>query len=128
MSRATAIIAAVFMVWATGRAIDHEAAAHSLACPPPPTARQLASLPTEYPRFYRQLRISFGRSWKDAAVVAWKEGSWHWWARNGQYLGTFQMGSFARGEYGHANHLPGQVIAAAKYWRDAGWSPWECQP
>ena len=47
-------------------------------------------------------------------------------ARNGQYLGLFQMGSFARARYGHSSSALGQARAAHAYWLDAGWSPWEC--
>jgi hypothetical protein len=49
-------------------------------------------------------------------------------AHNGQYLGMFQMGSFARGRYGHSSNPWGQARAAARYYRDAGWSPWACRP
>jgi hypothetical protein len=98
------------------------------ACNPPPTAAKIASLPREYPRFNRALHIHFGRSWREAAIVSWKEGTWHHWATNGQYLGTFQMGRGEREEYGHGNTLAAQVAAAARYWRVAGWSPWECKP
>lgn len=100
------------------------------ACPPPPSAAKIASLPTQYPLFHRALRKEFGRSWVQAAIVSWKEGSWHSWASNGQYQGTFQMGSYARSTYGHGPTLVHQVIAAAKYWRASGkdWSPWECKP
>ena len=47
-------------------------------------------------------------------------------ARNGQYLGLFQMGSFARARYGHSWSALGQARAAHAYWLDAGWSPWSC--
>lgn len=50
------------------------------------------------------------------------------WANNGQYLGLFQMGSFARSRYGHGWNPWAQARAAHRYYRDAGWSPWECQP
>jgi hypothetical protein len=48
------------------------------------------------------------------------------WARNGQYLGLFQMGDYARSTYGHGYNPWTQARAAATYWRDAGWRPWEC--
>jgi hypothetical protein len=52
------------------------------------------------------------------------------WATNGQYLGTFQMGYFARGKYGHGNNVWVQAKAAYAYFVDSGkdWSPWTCKP
>jgi hypothetical protein len=87
-------------------------------------------LDIQYPQFKRALVIHFGSSWKEAAIVSWGEGSWHWNAKNGQYLGTFQMGSRERAIYGHSNTLAGQVAAASRYWRASGrdWSPWSCKP
>jgi hypothetical protein len=87
-------------------------------------------LATQYPQFKRALVIHFGSRWKEAAIVSWGEGSWHWDAKNGQYLGTFQMGAREREIYGHSNTLAGQVAAASRYWRASGkdWSPWDCKP
>jgi hypothetical protein len=68
----------------------------------------------------------------EAWAVAYCEtgGTMSVWANNGQYLGLFQMGSFARSTYGHSHHPWGQARAAAAYWRASGrdWSPWTCQP
>lgn len=94
-----------------------------------PTAHDLYTrLPREYPRFKRALVMYFGRSWKDAAVVSYGEGSWHKDAENGQYLGTFQMGSRERARYGHGPDLVSQTRAASRYWSESGWSPWDCRP
>ncbi len=49
-------------------------------------------------------------------------------ARNGQYLGLFQMGDYARSTYGHSWTALGQARAAHRYFLDAGWSPWQCLP
>ena len=49
-------------------------------------------------------------------------------AHNGQYLGMFQMGSYARSRYGHGDTPLEQARAAHAYWQDAGWSPWQCSP
>lgn len=54
--------------------------------------------------------------------------TWNVWASNGQYRGLFQMGSFARARYGHGRDPWTQAKAAFNYYREAGWSPWECQP
>lgn len=52
------------------------------------------------------------------------------WASNGQYLGMFQMGYFARSKYGHSSTALGQARAAFAYFVDSGrdWSPWSCKP
>jgi len=47
-------------------------------------------------------------------------------ARNGQYLGLFQMGAYARARYGHGPTPSRQARAAHAYYLDAGWSPWTC--
>jgi hypothetical protein len=51
-------------------------------------------------------------------------------ARNGQYEGIFQMGSFARARYGHGWDAWSQARAAYRYFVASGqdWSPWECRP
>jgi len=111
--------------WLVSRAL-----AAPQGCNPPPTAAKLAELPSEYPRFHRALRSArgFGVSWRDAAVVAWREATWHAWARNGQYLGTFQLGALERAAHGHGATLEEQVYAAASLWHARGWSAWECRP
>lgn len=51
-------------------------------------------------------------------------------AYNGQYLGIFQMGSYARSKYGHGTTPLEQARAAYAYFVDSGrdWSPWSCKP
>lgn len=93
-----------------------------------PTAHDFWRLRHEYPRFRQALVREFGAHWIEAAIVSYGEGSWHSWATNGQYLGTFQMGSSERDLYGHGATLVDQVVAAARYWRRDGWSPWDCRP
>ena len=74
----------------------------------------------------------FGRYCSQAIAVASCEtgGTFSVWAQNGQYLGLFQMGSYARSRYGPANHAWGQARAAYRYFVDSGrdWSPWSCRP
>jgi hypothetical protein len=70
-------------------------------------------------------------SYCDQAIqVAWCESRLHPDARNGQYLGLFQMGSYARELYGHGPTAHDQAIAAHKYFISSGrdWSPWSCKP
>jgi len=55
-------------------------------------------------------------------------GAYNTNATNGQYLGLFQMGSYARARYGHGSSADAQARAAHRYWLDSGWSPWSCRP
>lgn len=74
------------------------------------------------------IRYVFGRYATEALAVAKCESGLSVWAQNGQYLGLFQMGDFARGAYGHSTTPLGQARAAYNYFMDSGWSPWECKP
>jgi SLT domain-containing protein len=51
-------------------------------------------------------------------------------ARNGQFLGMFQMGAGERSRYGHSHTALGQSVAAYRYFIATGrdWSPWQCRP
>lgn len=51
-------------------------------------------------------------------------------AQNGQYLGMFQMGNYARSAYGHGYTPLEQAYAAYRYFVASGrdWSPWSCKP
>lgn len=76
--------------------------------------------------------------WHDSATqavrIAWCEGSLNPWAGNGQYQGTFQMGSGERKRWGHGKNLWAQARAAKDYsdysLRVSGyrWGPWQCRP
>lgn len=72
----------------------------------------------------------FGRHCDDALVVAHCESRFQTEAQNGQYLGLFQMGSYARELYGHGGSAKRQAEAAFDYFVDSGrdWSPWGCKP
>jgi hypothetical protein len=65
-----------------------------------------------------------------AMRVAWCESRLDTTARNGQYLGLFQMGSYARELYGHGSTAHDQAVAAHRYFVSSGsdWSPWSCKP
>lgn len=65
---------------------------------------------------------------QQALRVARCEGNFNPYAQNGQYLGTFQMGSYARSVYGHGWTIYEQAVAAYRYYLAAGWSPWQCSP
>ena len=51
-------------------------------------------------------------------------------ARNGQYLGLWQMGEWERDTYGHGWNPWAQAFAAHRYYVFTGrdWSPWSCRP
>jgi hypothetical protein len=78
----------------------------------------------------RAICASFGSYCSQAIRVASCESHLSIWARNGQYLGLFQMGAYARARYGHSWNAWGQARAAYRYFRDAGysWAPWSCKP
>lgn len=74
---------------------------------------------------------TFGSACSAALAVASCESGLSVRAYNGQYLGLFQMGSYARSKYGHHPTSPwAQSRAAYRYYRDSGsdWSPWSCRP
>jgi hypothetical protein len=74
----------------------------------------------------------FGPYCSQALSVAYCEtgGTFSVYAQNGQYLGLFQMGDYARSTYGHSTNAYWQARFAYNYFVDAGrdWSPWECKP
>ena len=71
-------------------------------------------------------------NWQDRAdrvkafdVIACETGGkFNTTAKNGQFLGLFQMGSWARSRYGHGETARAQARAAYSYWRESGWSGW----
>lgn len=79
------------------------------------------------------IRHVFGPRYGSQAVrVASCEtgGTFDVWAKNGQYLGLFQMGSSERARYGHGWNPWVQARAARRYFLASGrdWSPWSCKP
>lgn len=76
------------------------------------------------------IRSVFGAYGDQAVAVARCESGLYVYAQNGQYLGLFQMGEYARARYGHSWTALGQSRAAYAYFRDSGsdWSPWQCKP
>ncbi|HXI66973.1 MAG TPA: hypothetical protein VNH41_03470, partial [Steroidobacteraceae bacterium] len=70
----------------------------------------------------------FGSHCSEAISVATCESTLNVYARNGDYEGLFQFGSFARAHYGFAWNALTQARAAYRYFLDAGWSPWQCRP
>lgn len=65
-----------------------------------------------------------------AIKVSFHEGGWRTEARNGQYRGTFQMGTWERATYGHGSSYDAQARASSRYFYASGadWSPWEVKP
>ena len=72
----------------------------------------------------------FGPYCQQALRVSYCESRWSTSAQNGQYLGLFQMGSYARAKYGHGADAWTQSEAAFRYFADSGfrWGPWSCRP
>ena len=72
----------------------------------------------------------FGPYCSQALRVAWCESRLQVGAANGQYLGLFQMGSYARDRYGHGPDPWTQAEAAFRYFADQhfSWGPWQCKP
>jgi hypothetical protein len=66
---------------------------------------------------------------QEAIAVAWCESHLSTTARNGQYLGLFQMGSSERRLFGHGPSAHEQAVAAHRYFVLSGsdWSPWSCR-
>ena len=88
-------------------------------------ARRLQTLPPK-----AAICDAFDRYCDQAVQVAWCESRLHPDARNGEYLGLFQMGSYARELYGHGPTAHDQAAAAHRYFVSSGrdWSPWSCKP
>lgn len=78
------------------------------------------------------IRYVFGPYAAQALRVSYCEtgGTYSVYASNGQYLGLFQMGDYARGRYGHGFNAWAQAVSAYRYFADSGfdWSPWACKP
>jgi hypothetical protein len=91
-------------------------------------AREVRRLQAASPRV-AICKVFQGRC-REALDVAWCESRLQTDAQNGQYLGLFQMGAFARELFGHGPTAQEQAIAAHKYFMSSGrdWSPWSCKP
>jgi hypothetical protein len=71
----------------------------------------------------------FGRYCHQAIAVSWCESGHQTTAQNGQYLGLFQMGTYARQLAGHGDTAYEQARAAYRFFVLSGrdWSPWSCR-
>jgi hypothetical protein len=97
-----------------------------LAITVPTAIAQADSSKSNYASAQRAVCYYFGPNCGMAMKIVNCEtgGSYSPWASNGQYLGMFQMGSYARSRYGHGNSVWAQAKAAYAYFKDAGFSPW----
>ncbi len=103
-----------------------------------PSAEAMRRVRSPYPKagtapaMEAAIRAAFpARLQKAALNVAWCESSGKANARNGQYKGHFQMGSREWAKFGGGgNPYNGHhnARAAYRYYKVAGWSPWECRP
>ena len=84
------------------------------------------------PAMEQAIRANFPAGLQRQALnVAWCESSGKAHARNGQYRGHFQIGrkewsKFGRG--GNPFNAHQNAAAAYRYYKVAGWRPWECRP
>lgn len=90
--------------------------------------RRLAAVRAETPQ--QAICRVFGPHCRQALEVAHCESRYSTSARNGQYLGLFQMGSSERRLFGHGDDAEEQARAAHRYFVHSGrdWSPWSCKP
>lgn len=93
-------------------------------------AADARTAPPHQPSAVEAIRYVFGPYATQALRVAYCESRYSIWARNGQYIGLFQMGDYARSRYGHAWNAWAQAISAWRYFAASGydWSPWSCKP
>jgi hypothetical protein len=63
--------------------------------------------------------------WQAVRVAECESHLWPY-AHNGQYLGMFQMGSYARSTFGFSWSPWQQARDAFQYWSVSGWTPWTC--
>jgi hypothetical protein len=92
------------------------------------TTRRLQAVRKAGPR--KAICHVFGPYCGQALRVARCESGLSVGARNGQYLGLFQMGSSERRRFGHGVTAFEQAKAAHRYFVLSGrdWSPWSCKP
>jgi hypothetical protein len=75
--------------------------------------------------------VTFKQYCYQALRVSWCESRWSVWARNGDYLGLFQVSSywrravpgFAFNAWAQARHAYRVFVATGRNWR-----PWQCRP
>ena len=91
-------------------------------------ARRLAAVEATSPRSV--ICHTFGKYCQEALAVSRCESGLRTDARNGQYLGLFQMGSNERRLFGHGSSAAEQARAAHRYFVASGhdWAPWSCKP
>lgn len=87
--------------------------------PPPPV--DLSEMPVE-----DVIKHVFGPEGDKAVAVAFCESTLRTHAKQGQYLGLFQMGENERARYGHGEDVLSQVEAAYALFLHRGWQPWTC--
>lgn len=89
---------------------------------------RITSRSTIFQRRANVIRSVFGVHGADAVRVARCESGplLDPRAKNGQYVGTFQLGYAERRRFGHGPGVRQQALAAWRYFRLAGWRPWAC--
>lgn len=96
-----------------------------------------AAYASEVATLIREGFARFGPDVAEEAVrVAWCESRHVPTARNGQFVGTFQLGDYHRHiaeRLGFtwdevATQARPNIAVAAELYADSGWGPWECKP
>lgn len=107
---------------------QQRAAASRLALARRTQTRRLAAVAAATPQTV--ICRVFGDYCRQALAVSRCESGLRTDARNGQYLGLFQMGSSERRLFGHGPSVAEQVAAAHRYFVASGrdWGPWSCKP
>jgi hypothetical protein len=127
-----------------GRSVDQRRDSSDKACPRIRRAAEIARWRSYVARYHAERFLErmrdpakaichvFGSYCAEAIAVAKCESgrSMTPRAHNGQYLGAFQMGSYARSRYGHGDTVLEQARAAYRYFvaSGKGWGPWACKP
>jgi hypothetical protein len=121
-----AVLALLALLLAVRAHSSNRAVVLRVRAAPAPVAARVGAVPP----VVRAICATFRGYCGQALRVAWCESRWKVWARNGQYLGLFQMGAWERAHYGHGWNAWAQSRAAFRYFAATGrsWRPWACRP
>lgn len=102
-------------------------AAKRVPDPPPAPALSLpAGMPLSTQQIEQGIRDVFGAAGEKAVQVARCESELKTTAKNGLFLGLFQLGKNERIDYGDGKDALSQINAAYQLYLARGWQPWQC--
>lgn len=130
MSRPTVLLVAVLALVALLLAVRAHSSNRAVGLRVHAAPALVAARAGAVPSVVRVICAVFRGYCGEALRVSWCESRWRVWARNGQYLGLFQMGRVERAQYGHGPGAWAQARAAFRYFTATGrtWRPWSCRP